>query len=947
MPVLSLSHSKKSLLIASFSLLVLPILLASAPNAAAQTSPPTVVYAGVQSVVGATGLSAPAAVAVDASGNLFIADTGNNRVVKVTAAGVQSVALSGAVAGAALKGPTGIAVDATGALYLADTGNSRVLKVTSGGGATTVGTGLAFPLGVAVDTLGNVFIADTANNRVLAVSGSTQTTLIAATDLLNGTALSKPAALAIQNMGGTTETLYVVDSGNNRAFWGYLESYTPGSLSYSYNGPVGSGLNKPSSIVTLSTAYRSTFQYGYAYIADSGNGRVLSESYFSTTSATSTVQASVTSGIPSPGGLASDGAGNIFVADPTNNRIVKLATSYGVNFGKVNVGAAGAAVPLTFAFTASTLASAPALLTQGAANQDFLNAGTGTCATKTYAAGANCVVNAIMKPTAAGERKGAINFTATSTGIPSLSTIYLHGVGVGPQIAYDPGVQSTLATGLNNPRGIAVDGSGNVFVADFGDGKIVKITPAGVKSTLANFDGLLTLALDGAGNVYAAAQYAAYETGEKIFMVSPTGVITDPGFFTDYPIGIAVDGSGNVFVTDFEIDRVEEIPSSGTTSFAVTGGFVPSGVAVDSAGNLYIVDSTNWLVWKYSTAGIWSTVGYGYARPQGVAVDGQGNVYVADFGNNRVVKVTPAGVQSTVGSGLIEPSAVAVDRLGNLYIADFGNSRVVKIDRGALPKLTFASTAVGKTSSDSPKTVTIANIGNAGLTFPAPTTGKNASLSAGFTMGTATTCPLLTPSSSTATLAAGAACGYLVSFTPTAAGAVTGSLVMTDNNLNVVKAAQTIPLTGTATAATAKVKLGNLAQTFTGLPAAVTAATDPSGLKVALTYNGRPTVPTAAGSYAVAATVSSPNYKGSATGTLVIAKAAPALTWAAPAAINHGTALSAKQLNAASKVPGKFTYTPAAGSKPAKGTVTLSVTFTPTDAANYKPTTATVQLVVK
>jgi sugar lactone lactonase YvrE len=893
-------------------------------------------------------LSAPAAVAVDGSGNLFIADTGNNRVVKVTAAGVQSVVLSGTVAGATLKGPTGIAVDAAGTLYLADTGNNRVLKVTSGGAASTVGTGLAGPQGVSVDAAGTVFIADTGNNRILDVIGSTQHPLINTYDADIGAPLSKPVGLSIQMLsGGTSEALYIADSGNNRVFWGYVQSYVPGTLSFSYYGLVGDSLNKPTGIAFASAAY-GTFQYGFAYIADTGSGQVLSESNFSTQTVQAQVQASVTSGIAAPGGLAADNGGNIFIAEPGKNRIVKLATSHGVGFGKVNVGSASAAVPLTFAFTTNTILSAPALLTQGAANQDFLNAGTGTCAAKVFQAGTNCTVNVLFKPASAGERKGAINQPGQNGKNPAMdtATAYLHGIGVGPQIAYDPGVQSILATGLNDPRSIAVDGSGNVYVADFGDGNVVKITQAGVKSTLANFNGLLTLGLDGAGNLYVAAQYAAYETGEKIFMVSPTGVVTDPGFFTDYPIGIAVDGSGNIFVTDFEIDRVEEIPSSGTTSFAVTGGFVPSGVAVDSAGNLFIVDSTNWLVWKYSATGMWSTVGYGYARPQGVAVDGQGNVYVADFGNNRVVKVSPAGVQTTVGTGLVEPTAVALDGAGNIYIADFGNSRVVKIDRGDPPKLAFAATVVGRTSSDSPKSVTVDNIGNAALTFPAPATGKNASLSAGFTLGSATTCPVLTTSSSAATLAVAATCGYLVSFAPTAAGAVTGSLVMTDNNLNAAKAAQTVSLTGSATPGAAVVQLGNLSQTFTGAPAAVTAATDPSGLKVALTYNGKTTAPTAAGNYAVAATVSSPNYKGSATGTLVIAKAAPAVAWAVPAAITQGTALSAKQLNATSKIPGKFTYTPAAGNKPAKGTVTLSVTFTPTDSANYKPATATVKLVV-
>jgi len=235
------------------------------------------------------------------------------------------------------------------------------------------------------------------------------------------------------------------------------------------------------------------------------------------------------------------------------------------------------------------------------------------------------------------------------------------------------------------------------------------------------------------------------------------------------------------------------------------GGFEPTAVAIDGSENVYIVDSTDWLVWEVTPAGTWSTVGSGYNRPKGVAIDSGGNVFVADFGNNRVVKVTPDGVQSTVGSGFDGPSAVAVDSMGNVYVTDLGDGRLFKIDRSTPPSLRFASTAVGKTSSDSPKEFTVENIGNAALTFPVPSTGGNASLSANFTFGSATTCPELTSSSSPAALAAATSCVYAVSFAPAAAGSISGSLVLTDDNLNVANAKQTITLSGTATAEAVKV----------------------------------------------------------------------------------------------------------------------------------------------
>jgi len=137
----------------------------------------------------------------------------------------------------------------------------------------------------------------------------------------------------------------------------------------------------------------------------------------------------------------------------------------------------------------------------------------------------------------------------------------------------------------------------------------------------------------------------------------------------------------------------------------------------------------------------------------------------------------------------------------------------------------------------------------------------------------------------------------------------------------------------------ATVSLGNLSQTYDGTPKAVTATTTPPGLSVSMTYNGSGTVPTNAGSYAVVATIADPNYSGTASGTLVIAKATPAITWSNPADIVYGTALSSTQLNATASVAGSFVYTPGAGTVLNAGPgQLLHAAFTPADVANYEST---------
>ncbi len=119
---------------------------------------------------------------------------------------------------------------------------------------------------------------------------------------------------------------------------------------------------------------------------------------------------------------------------------------------------------------------------------------------------------------------------------------------------------------------------------------------------------------------------------------------------------------------------------------------------------------------------------------------------------------------------------------------------------------------------------------------------------------------------------------------------------------------------------TATVTLGNLLQIYTGAPLAATASTTPSGLTVNLTYNGSSTAPTTVGSYTVVGTVSDINYQGSSSRTLVISKATPAITWATPAAIPYGTALSATQLDASSTVDGIVRLQPGSGSGPRRRT---------------------------
>jgi len=246
----------------------------------------------------------------------------------------------------------------------------------------------------------------------------------------------------------------------------------------------------------------------------------------------------------------------------------------------------------------------------------------------------------------------------------------------------------------------------------------------------------------------------------------------------------------------------------------------PNGVSVDGAGNLYIADFGNNRIRKVTAAtGIITTVAGtgtgGYSGDNGLAtsavlnspyvvsLDGAGNLYIADRNNNLIRKVAAAtGIITTVvgnGTGgysgdngaatsaeLNHPDFVAVDGAGNLYIADQSNQRIRKVTSAANSINFPTATAVGSTdTNDGAYTLTLSNIGNTALTFPVPTTGTNPSIASSFTIGGSSTCPQLTSTSSSAgTLASGASCTDIISFTPVSQGSLGGSLVTTSNSLN-------------------------------------------------------------------------------------------------------------------------------------------------------------------
>ena len=388
---------------------------------------------------------------------------------------------------------------------------------------------------------------------------------------------------------------------------------------------------------------------------------------------------------------------------------------------------------------------------------------------------------------------------------------------------------ATAAT-LDTPAGVAIDANGNIFIADSHNHRIRKVSAGtittiagtgvagysgdGAAATLAQLALPSGVAVDSSGNVYIADtnnQRIREITGTTINTIAGDGEELFSGdgaaattAVLDSPTGVAVDKAGNVYIADRHNHRVRMI--SGTTISTIAG----SGAASLSGG--------------FSGDGATATNAL-LSKPSGVSVDAAGNIYIADTDNQRIRQLGGGAIGTIAGSGqqgygadttaptginLNSPKAVAPDALGNLAISDDLNER---IRAAALPTLTYANNGVGVASAT--QSVTLANTGTASISVATITVAGPFSTASG---GSCSAPPI--------TLAASVTCTENIAFLPVAVGADTGSVVFAGTGI----IPQTILLAGTAVQAPTTVTLTtSLSPTFADLPVTFTAVVAPTG----------------------------------------------------------------------------------------------------------------------
>jgi sugar lactone lactonase YvrE len=777
-------------------------------------------FTGTPPVTLGSGFSFPGGVAADAAGDVFVGDTWNNEVKEM-------VAVNGSIPanptintlGSGFNHPIGVAVDAAGDVFVADSGNNAVKEIVAVNGSipttnptiNVLGSGFSQPEGVAVDAAGDVFVADTSNGAVkemVAVNGRIPPN--PAIKVLLFTLSTLPYDVAVDAAGD----VFVADYGNND-----VKEMVAVNGSIPANPTInilGSGFSYPTGVAVDAA--------GDVFVADYGNNAVKEMVAVNGSIPANPTINVLGSGFFNPTGVAVDAAGEVFVADQSHSAVKEIQAG-SVNFVTANVCPAGQTTPapcsqtltLNFDVAAGTTIGSVKFFTLGAVNLDFQaeanDISTTLCSAQTYSSATICTVDVTFAPLAPGQRLGAVQVLDGNGNVLASTDIY--GTGMGPAIAFSPSNIATLGSGFDQPTGAAVDAAGDVFVADT-DHSLVKEIVAVNGSIPANptinllgsgFYDPIGVAMDAAGDVFVA-DFGNSAVKEILAAGGYTTVLTlGSGFY--YPHGVAVDAHGDVFVADFGNNAVKEILAAGgyTTVLTLGSGFFdPTGVAVDAAGDVFVADyghsevkeilAVNGSIPANPTI---NTLGSGFSHLTGVAVDAAGDVFVADYKNNAVKEILAVNgsipTNPTIlilGSGFNEPEGVAVDGAGDVFVADEDNNAVKEITRSQPPSLSFATTNVGSTSSDSPQSVQFQNIGNAPLVATSLGMPENFDQVAG--PGTPEDC-----AASGFTLDPGAECNVSIDFTPQVPGAFSFRAYLVDNALNGNPAIQDVWMSGTGT----------------------------------------------------------------------------------------------------------------------------------------------------
>jgi polygalacturonase/sugar lactone lactonase YvrE len=651
-------------------------------------------------------LDKPRGIASDAQGNIYIAGYDSQEVFKVSAAtgllyliaGTGSAGSSGdggPATSAQVNAPRGVWADSVGNVYIADTSNNKIRVIDiSGNIHTFAGTGTATssgdnslaaaatidnPQGVMTDANLNVYIADSSGGklRVVCVTCGTGSPLDALLAKL-GIASAQNGYIYTIAGGGSSTGPYPTLATN--------VSMSPQKLAIDLSGNIyisdGNGVAwfldahaaniRPVAGDTSTNCASATDGFGdncpatQAVIGDGGNGI----------------------------GVGTDTLGNLYISDTLNARIRKVVTGV-ASPAIATASTTNQHVELHF-ITGDTLAATNGL--EYTSSEWSLS--TPACTANSDST-SDCLLTSSFTPAVPGARSTPLTINSAQD---NQSALGLTGTGLGAGATLDPATRSIFGSGLT-VTGLASDNVGNIYVSDSNTKKVFRFTPAAqAQGMSATGTALATFAAPGAITVDPRGfTYVADTSAGTVTQISHTGTATVlPLTFTS-PSGLAVDALNNLYVADSATQVVYQIdPITGAEHTLALGMLVsPAGLAIDPAGNLLIADPGAPAIYRFNFAtGTRTTVSTSAVSPSAALTDAAGNLLIGDTASILAVPASSNSVPFTVAS--LSPSALAIDAAGNLYTGSAG---------GVL-KLTRTQGYVQFAVSSAPQTVNLLESGN-------------------------------------------------------------------------------------------------------------------------------------------------------------------------------------------------------------------------------------------
>jgi hypothetical protein len=586
------------------------------------------------------------------NGNVWVADTNNNRIEELSATGTyegqigcSSGACSTGSGSGQLNGPRGVAIDSSGNIWVTDYGNSRVEEFSSAGtyesmiGPSFDGGAYSFdePHGIAIDSSGNIWVTDFGNNVVYEFSSAGSYLSQLGSGGTGEGQFDHPTGIAFDASGN----IWVADYGQNR-----VQEFSASTTWIKQVGCSGSSACSSSDASgtfwgPLGIAFDAS---GDLWVNDSNNARI--EELSATDTYKGQIGQSFDGGTYSffepQAGIAFDASGDLWVTDASEDFLAEFSST---STFKDLYGASG---------TTNGQFSGPESI---------------------------AIIGGFKPWSAAGIQAGNGNIWVVDGGNNRVEEYSATGTYEG-QLGCSSGTCSTGSGNgqFNGPSQIAVDSGGNIWVTDFYNNRVQVFSATGTYEfqfgSSASFNGTGPIAINSSGDAWVGTDYDVtyneYSATGTYMMRQFGGSGTANGEFGGNTGGanMAIDSSGNLWIGDDENSRVEEFSATGTyegqlgcTSGACTPGssngelgFGPNSVAADASGNIWVGDVANYRIEEFSATGTYlgqlgctsggcsSGSGNGeFDNTQGIAVDASGNIWVVDGGNNRVEEFSATG----------------------------------------------------------------------------------------------------------------------------------------------------------------------------------------------------------------------------------------------------------------------------------------------------------------